>query len=850
MLKGAKLCENCFLNLEACLVIAERPSFFVFRRNASSLHKPCLEWPREDSKIVSSLMRIEDYWKNLTTSVPFSKANVKKKYILPMFPYPSGLLHMGHMRVYTISDVLARYYSLNDYNVIHPIGWDAFGLPAENAARERGINPAEWTYSNIETMRNQLLNGGMIFNWDLELCTCEPDYYRWTQWLFSRLYSHHLAQHLFSEVNWDPADGTVLAEEQIDANGCSWRSGVPAEKRKLKQWHIMTTKYAKRLSDGLKKLEQWEDVADIQSNWIGKCDVWRFMLPLKDKDSDESFEETFDLRIRSPLDLASARMLIIRTGHQLFKDCTKDEESRLLTLKAYNFVTKSDMPIVWVANDPTTKEYFMNNRIANQNFEFDVALAKKYNIDLSPIVTDYTTTDILEMSQKNNYGGYETSEKLMDWVVSRQRKWGTPIPVLFDANDRNTIVTVSDEDLPVLRQTVENSGKVKCSRLPSGFGIRESDTLDTFFDSCWYYLRYLDVKNNKELISLEKTRQLPVDVYVGGIEHAAVHMFFARFISYFLHDIGMLENPEPFDRLLPQGIVRGKTFIRIDNGQYLKEEDVEKREKNYIAKESGALVKVIFEKMSKSKHNGVDPIDLLNAQGIDLTRLQLVASGSPRSPINWDCQDLRGIKRWLNRVSGLVNEYIKQRQSKSTFSSCNCSQETEEYLRKTCNSAIRHVSAVLGVLFNHCGAFTRLSEFTNDLKAIDKSLYGNSKQFERCLHALVIMSQVFIPNVASELWSALCTVPALDKAVRIENAHIWQQKWPVPDSDTDTEFMIKALRVSCGRVPAPRSIIEGCTAEEALKLARESYHCSFFELLDKAGHVPISYEVEEHKGFF
>lgn len=372
----------------------------------------------------------------------------------------------------------------------------------------------------------------------------------------------------------------------------------------------------------------------------------------------EILDETFDLRIRQPFDLATASMIIIRKGHLLATSLPDNET--LLDVKVLNIITGKEMPVVYIPKDQTSSEYFLNARLACSASNLDTALASRFKVDLTNEASSLSVNDVIEIAQKGNYGGYETSEKLLDWVVSRQRKWGAPIPVLFDAMDEKKAVTVADEELPVLPSQLANNERIFCKRLPSGVGVRETDTLDTFFDSSWYYLRFLDPKNNKELISKDKCKQMPVDVYVGGIEHAAVHMFFARFMSYFLYDIGVIEHFEPFDRILPQGVVRGQTFVRMDNGQYLKAADVIKKSSNYFDKNDGCAVNVVYDKMSKSKYNGVDPLQLLDSVGVDLTRLQVISAASPRSPVDWGSKDSQGIKKWLNRISFLVNEYVKQ----------------------------------------------------------------------------------------------------------------------------------------------------------------------------------------------
>uniref|UniRef100_F1KUK4 leucine--tRNA ligase n=1 Tax=Ascaris suum TaxID=6253 RepID=F1KUK4_ASCSU len=818
-------------------------------RNFSRLRSH-LKWPRQDSTITADLKHVERHWRDAVQQCRHrAKSSATKKYILSMFPYPSGNLHMGHMRVYTISDVIARYYRLSGFNVIHPMGWDAFGLPAENAAVERGVDPEEWTHSNIKTMREQLLKTGIIFDWDREILTCSPEYYRWTQWIFCRLYDHGLVYRSLAEVNWDPVDCTVLAAEQIDENGRSWRSGAIAEKRKLKQWVVETPRYAKRLLEGLQKMPHWQEVAEIQANWIGKCDVWRFRLPLKTADGT-LLDETFDLRIRQPHRLASAQALFIRGTHPLASPDAK--LPYILKETAMNIVGGNKMHIICVPDEKSSpeEEYFLDARIASEKNDLDVTLARSFGVELksSPTWSTLSDQDVVQIAEFGKYGGYETSERLLDWVVSRQRRWGTPIPVLLsDDAEHKYAVRVRDDELPVCASTGGHPQRIPCNRLPSGFGIPETDTLDTFFDSSWYYLRYLDPKNDKELIAADKVAQMPVDVYIGGIEHAAVHMFFARFISYFLNDIGVTKSVEPFDQLLPQGVVRGRTFLRTDNGKYVPEADVIQKESTFAEKSDGGEVIMQYEKMSKSKHNGVEPLLVLDRDGIDLTRLQLLSSAAPRAPVNWGDADTKGLKKWLNRVSWVVNEYVTQR----SVSSPNCLEAdsaTEAHYREVYNYAVRNVSMLLEVLHLHNTAIARLIGLTNSLRKAEASLFGRSVEVERCVHALVIMMQVFTPHTAAELWSALCSVVAIDETKWRRTEAVTEQDWPSVDADADIDFILKVLDLSCGRVAVPRQLIEGLSAEKVLKIASEGSHKWFLDGLAKAGHQPLKCELQRHEG--
>ncbi|VDK45121.1 unnamed protein product [Anisakis simplex] len=790
------------------------------RRAFSSQLKAHLKWPRENSSISVHLKQLEEHWRDVALSAHSKGSSSSKKYILSMFPYPSGNLHMGHMRVYTISDVIARYYRLSGFNVIHPMGWDAFGLPAENAARDRGVDPEQWTFSNINTMREQLMRTGIVFDWD--------------------------------RVNWDPVDGTVLAAEQIDENGRSWRSGAIAEKRKLKQWIVETPKYAKRLLNGLKKMPHWQEVAEIQANWIGKCDVFRFQLPLR-SENGQLLDETLDLRIREPRHLANARVIFIRNGHPLVPSNVVDSPY-LLTKSVMNIVDGQQMPVIYLPNESSASsqnEYFLNARLGCEENDSDLRIARSFGVELKPTKRfNFNDSDVLEIAQFGKYGGYETSEKLLDWVVSRQRRWGTPIPVLLSEDDEHELaVRVDDHQLPLLPlKSTEQRQRMKCDRLPNGFGVRETDTLDTFFDSSWYYLRYLDPMNAQQLISAEKLKQMPVDVYVGGIEHAAVHMFFARFMSYFLSDIGVVNINEPFDRLLPQGVVRGKTFVRVDNGKYVPEKDVIQKGTDFVEKRDAGEVIVQYEKMSKSKHNGVDPLQVLNRDGIDLTRLQLLDSAAPRAPINWGDADVRGLRKWLDRVSWIVNQYVKERSIHSSDVIQQVDHVTEERYREIYNYAVRNVTMLLEVLHLHNTAIARLIGLTNSLRKAKPFLFGSCVEVERCVHALIVMMQVFTPHTASELWSAVCSVPAIDENRRRKSVSVAEQDWPLVDGDADIDFILQVLHMSCGRVACPRQSIEHLNAEQVLRMAENESHKWFLSKLADAGYRPLKYELQRRDG--
>ncbi|VDO21712.1 unnamed protein product [Brugia timori] len=828
---------------------------FYSKASASHIKTPMLIWPRKEYGISTKLFDLEKYWKEVAQIAPSIHFSRPKKYILSMYPYPSGRLHMGHMRVYTISDVLARYYRLNGYNVIHPIGWDAFGLPAENAAREVGVDPAQWTANNIDVMRQQLLSTGIIFDWNREISTCSPDYYRWTQWIFCRLFERGLVRRALTEVHWDPIDCTVLAAEQIDAEGRSWRSGAVAEKRKIKHWMIETPKYAKRMYVGLEKLAHWKEVAAIQANWIGKCDVWRFLLPLKERNGTV-LDEKFDLRIREPHHLATASVIFIQFGHPLFSLADEKEEIGVLKVTALNIITGKDMHIIYM-NENAAKNrngFILNARLPCEADEFDKKVTESFGFSTERCRFSLTNNDIIQIAEIfpfkfGDYGGYETSERLLDWVVSRQRKWGTPIPVLLSADDRCAAI-VADDQLPVIAAHYKYDEKIPCQRLPDGFGYLEKDTLDTFFDSSWYYLRFLDPKNDIELVSEKKSIDMPVDVYVGGIEHAALHLFFARFVSYFLHDIGVSSVQEPFDSLLPQGIVCSRTFKRSDSGKYLKEDDVVQTGNGFIAKKDGCAVFTQFEKMSKSKHNGVDPLSVLKLKGIDLTRLQLLNEAAPREPINWGDTELKGLFKFMERTSDVISFYVEQHALSASTLPEPLDIAREEKYRTIYNFYVRNISMVIEVLHLHNTAIDHLQSFVKFLKKSSAEAYRCSVQLERCVHALVIMMQLFTPHLAAEYWAALRSVPALSGHRVWLDKEINEQPWPQVDPDAKIDFMINVGKLSCGRVEVPRLEIEHLSSEEVLQYAIDDVHSIFFQELASLGFRPISCKKLSRTGFY
>lgn len=571
---------------------------------------------------------------------------------------------MGHVRVYTISDTMARFYSMNDMNVIHPMGWDSFGLPAENAAIQRKIPADEWTVQNIEHMRKQLQQLGCAFDWDREFATCDPGYYRWTQKLFLMLFNDGLAYQKNALVNWDPVDKTVLADEQVDANGCSWRSGAKVEKKLLKQWFIRTTKFAKPMYEGLDNpiLEDWKDIIKIQQHWIGETDGYSFTFNLVNSN------ESLTVWTANPEDLNQAIFIALSKDHVLAGE---------KNLQVYNPITDTKIPII--VTDEVSFPLKCDTYLGVANNETDIDTAKIYNlnIDEGKFKTKLTKDQIIKAAEKLDIGGFPVSSKLKDWLISRQRFWGTPIPITHCKNCGT--VPVPDKDLPVVLPQVNKkeevgtplSGhsdwiKTKCPKCGDHDARRETDTMDTFVDSSWYFLRFLDPHNQNQIFDPALTTKfMPVDLYVGGKEHAVLHLYYARFFNHYLFSKGLVPHPEPFKRLLVQGMVMGQSFRLKGSGKYIPESEVEYLDKNKtkaVEKSSSTPLVLAWEKMSKSKFNGVDPADVINEHGCDSIRLIMLADVAPTSSRNWSAATFPGILLWQNRIWMTVNEFLKLRQ--------------------------------------------------------------------------------------------------------------------------------------------------------------------------------------------
>jgi leucyl-tRNA synthetase len=822
------------------------------------------------------------HWREIGLDrTPELTAESRKFYALSMFPYPSGSLHMGHVRNYTITDVIARHKRMQGYAVLHPMGWDAFGLPAENAAIDRGIPPAKWTYQNIAQMRDQLQRLGLSYDWEREITTCAPDYYKWTQWLFLQFFKAGLAYQKEAPVNWDPVDQTVLANEQVDAEGRSWRSGARVEKRLLKQWFLKITAYADQLLADLEKLSGWpERVRTMQENWIGQSVGARVLF------KTETGEELPVFTTR-PDTLWGATFMVLAPEHPLVEKLTTPEQQA--AVKAYqaeaaarseiersaedrektgvwtgsyaiNPVNQERIPI-WIA-DYVLMGYGTGAIMAvpahdQRDFEF----ARKFGLPIKLVVQPpqggvesaedlqaaWTGEGVLINSgplngipvgkgpgqsveraiawlEEQGLGERQVNYRLRDWLISRQRYWGCPIPVIHCPHCG--IVPVPEEDLPVLLpEDVELTGrggsplaqleewvKVKCPTCGAE-ARRETDTMDTFICSSWYFLRFSDPRNDREIFRKDLVNAwLPVDQYVGGIEHAILHLLYARFFTKVLRDLGLLNFDEPFSRLLTQGMVQARTYYNPNKSgkdrwipTALVKDPNDPRDP-----ETGEPLQVIYATMSKSKGNGVDPEEVLANYGADTARMFILFKAPPEKDLEWDDADVEGQFRFLNRVWRQVYDFVSRGGGTASLQAkveAGSLTKAERDLRRAVHTAIKEVSEDLEEYqFN-----TAIAELMKLSNALAEAGIPDSPVYAEGIRTLVLLLAPFAPHIAEELWQALGGTDSVHR-----------QSWPSYDpvalvADTVT-IVVQVNGKLRGSFEAPADV----TPEEQERLALQS----------------------------
>ncbi|GBG27296.1 Leucine--tRNA ligase, mitochondrial [Hondaea fermentalgiana] len=696
------------------------------------------------------------------------------KYVLCMFPYPSGDLHLGHVRVYAIGDALSRAARMQGRDVLFPIGWDAFGLPAENAARDRGVHPGDWTNMNISQMKGQLKDLGIAFDWDYELATCKPDYYRWTQWLFLRLHRAGLAYQADATVNWDPVDETVLANEQVDGQGRSWRSGAVVEKRDLRQWFLNICAYQDDLVDGLDTLtEGWPElVRKAQRQWIGRSEGAHITFEMFRPDDSAATTDVTVFTTR-PDTLSGASFVALSPQHPLSRQSAAQDvnlaialesiagaegaEGVLLPIKARHPVTNEPLPVFAAAYVLSSYGEGAVMGVPAED-ERDARFAEEHDLRVPEVDSTAIDADTLAKVCKPT-----KTYRLHDWLVSRQRGWGAPIPIVHC--DSCGPVEVPESQLPVVRPFDQQEAKawaedVTCPSCGGTHARRDLDTLDTFVDSSWYFFRFCDAKNDQMAFDPAKVDHFMgergVGLYIGGVEHAILHLLYSRFITRFLHSEGLVRCVEPFDTLLTQGMVLGKTFKETKSGRYLKPNEVDSvQEEDRIQ---------VWEKMSKSKYNGVSPVDLLSTVGADVTRLGILFATAPEAELAWDDAALAGHTRWLKRVHTSIEALAKG--DPDHRGSAAADAELKTFLHKT----IMSVTDQVNTKFHLNVAIADLMKLSNALADFDTASHRLKVEV---MNTLVRMLAPFAPHAAEEFWEMLTNG---------QQSSVHDQTWPKADA--------------------------------------------------------------------
>ncbi len=742
--------------------------------------------------------------------------NSDKFYALSMFPYPSGNLHMGHVRNYVITDLIARFQRFKGKSVLHPMGWDAFGLPAENAAIERGISPSVWTKKNISHMKSQLKLLGLSVDWNREFATCDENYYVWTQYLFLELYKSGLVYQKESEVNWDPIDNTVLANEQVDSEGKSWRSGALVEKKLLKQWFLRITNYADELLKDLEKLDDWpERVKIMQDNWIGKSIGTNINFNI-----NTDPQEKITVFTTRPDTLFGVTYLAISVNHSLIKNISdqttlqdieklkqylkknKNNELEKIGIKtsliAINPVNSEPVPI-WVASY-VLDEYGTGAVMGVPAHDLrDFEFAKKNNIDVRQVIVKEKSELTNELDNayiengylinSNQYDGIENNiaklkiseegenkgwaenkiqYRLRDWLISRQRYWGCPIPIVNCKKCGSVPLNQSELPLSLPKDIEISANKInalgdnnnwintKCPKC--GIAARkETDTMDTFMCSSWYFLRYPSSKcSTKPFEKSEINKWLPVDQYVGGVEHAILHLLYARFFTKALRDNDLFEIDEPFKKLLTQGMVQAAAYKNNKTGKYVSPSDITdlSNPKDPI---DNSKLEVLFEKMSKSKYNGIDPESVIKKYGADTARMFILFKAPPEKDLEWGDTDVEGQFRFLSRIWKLYINCAKDINSKSKSYP-----DKEKTLIKSMNIAIKEISNdILNNQFNT--AISELMKFYNSLSNSINDVNNNLKK--DALKTFCILLAPFAPHISEEIWYLI----GFKNSVHLEN---------------------------------------------------------------------------------
>ena len=824
-----------------------------------------------------------EFWETNETFKVKEEPGKPKYYCLSMFPYPSGKLHMGHVRNYTIGDVISRYQRMQGKNVMQPMGWDAFGLPAENAAIANKTAPAKWTRANIDYMKKQLKQLGFGYDWSREMATCDQDYYRWEQWFFARLYEKGLVYKKMSTVNWDPVDQTVLANEQV-VDGRGWRSGALVEQKKIPQWFIRITEYADELLEDLDQLEGWpEQVKTMQRNWIGKSEGTELSFPLKE------FDDSLTVYTTRPDTLMGVTYMAVAAEHPLAKeaaerhrdvaefveDCrnSKVAEAELATMekkgidtgfKAIHPLTQEEVP-VWIANfvlmeygtgalmavpghDERDHEFAVKYHLpikqviaANDGREIDVqeqAFSEKGVLvssgKYSGLTSEEAFEDIAQYLEDNNIGKRTVNYRLRDWGVSRQRYWGAPIPMM--TLEDGTEMPVPDDQLPVrLPEDVEMDGvqspikadpewcKTEYNGQPATL---ETDTFDTFMESSWYYARFCSPNYDKGMLDPAAANYwLPVDQYIGGIEHAILHLLYARFFHKLLRDVGLVDSSEPFKRLLTQGMVLAETYYRNeDNGgktwfnpaDVTVERDTKGQVVRAILKSDGQPVEIGgVTKMSKSKNNGIDPQSIIDEFGADTVRLFMMFAAPPEQSLEWSDSGVEGAHRFLKRLWRMVNEHAAGEDSPALDAeNLNAGQKA---LRLKTHETIAKVSDDISRRLTFNTSIAAVMELLNEVGKLGNDEPQSRAVRQEALETAVLVLAPIVPHICHQLWQTLGHAEPVVEA-----------PWPKADEKAMVRSELTVVLQVNGKVRAKIDVPADIAKDDLEKLALENENVQRF----------------------
>jgi leucyl-tRNA synthetase len=833
--------------------------------------------PREIEQKWQSFWKEKELFKTPTvtfaTNTP-SKDKERKFYCLEMFPYPSGRIHMGHVRNYAIGDVIARYKRMRGYHVLHPMGWDAFGLPAENAAIKHGVHPAKWTYENIEYMKSQLQQLGLSYDWNKEVTTCHPEYYKWNQWFFLKMLEKGLAYRKASFVNWCPSCETVLANEQVIDGKC-WRCDSSVTQKELEQWFLKITAYAEELLRDLDTLKGWpEKVITMQKNWIGKSEGAEVRFRI------DGLDQNIIIFTTRPDTLWGCTFVCLAPNHPLSEVLMRDKNilkeltsfygdpltklGHFTGYYAINPVNNRKVPI-YIANF-VLMEYGTGAIMsvpAHDQRDFD--FAKKYGLPVEVVIVPEKNMDshnpekayegegylihsgefsglhssearerIIQFLEEKGIGKKKVNYKLRDWGISRQRYWGTPIPVIYC--DRCGIVPVPEKNLPViLPEDVKFTGKgvsplanatdfikTDCPQC-GGKARRETDTMDTFVDSSWYFLAYC-IKDRKDFDLTAKDAKkeisywMPVDQYIGGIEHAVLHLLYSRFFTRVLRDLGIVDLSEPFLNLLTQGMVCMET-LKCPEHDWLFPSEVKDDKCIHCGR---AVERGRFEKMSKSKKNIVDPDELIKKYGADTIRLFSLFAAPPEKDLEWSSSGVEGIYRFLGRLWNFVQKWkdkIKEQKSQGeegntptvTFDTKTVTLATNSTLHqfnhivRLTHRTIKRVTEDIEKEFHFNTAIARLMEFLNELQEFSPSTREDTNALRYAIENLLLLISPFAPHIAEELWSQIGNKPSILEA-----------PWPQWDEELSKEEEYELVIQINGKIRAKTRIPQGLS-EEAIK---------------------------------